>query len=216
MKRVAITYHESYDVTPYSEAVRACGMEPVLAAPHCPIASLAGLQGLVLSGGTDISTALYGEEPQPLTETPELDRDELEVRLLREAMATGMPVLAICRGMQLLNVLQPGGTLIQHIEGHATRTPDKSEPAHSVVVTPSSRLAEILGPGEHEVNSRHHQAVGVVGEGLLISARSADGVIEGLELPGSRFVVAVQWHPENQVHRFQAQKNLFLALSDAL
>ncbi len=216
MKRVAVTYHENYDVTPYAEAVRACGMDPVLVAPHCPIASLGGFQGLVLSGGTDISSSLYGEAPHPKAQVPEADRDRLEQRLLREALANNLPVLAICRGMQLLNITLPGGTLIQDMTGHRCITTDKSEPAHSIAVVPGSKLASILGDGEHRVNSRHHQSVAKVGEGLVVSALAPDGVIEAMELPGMRFAIAVQWHPENQVHRFQAQKNLFLALSDAL
>jgi putative glutamine amidotransferase len=216
MKRVALTYHDTYDIEPYAAAVRAAGMEPVLVTPARPMASMAQVQGLVLSGGTDLSSSLYGQEPHPKSQAPENDRDELEQRLLREALAANTPVLAICRGMQLLNVTHAGGTLIQHMEGHVSRPADKSEPAHRVTVLDGTHLSAIMGGGRHPVNSRHHQAIGVLGAGLVVSARADDGVIEGVERPDLRFVLAVQWHPENQIYRFAAQKNLFLALADAL
>jgi len=216
MKKVAITYDEDYDVTPYAEAVRAAGMDPVLVTPSHPLESLDSVAGLVLSGGADLSSALYGQPPHPSADEPILDRDDLEQRLLREALARDVPVLAICRGMQLLNVSHPGGTLHQDIPGHVVRTLDKSRDAHEITPHVDSRLFGILGPGDHPVNSRHHQAVHRLGRGLFISARAADGIIEGLERPDRRFVVGVQWHPENQIHRHVAQKNLFLALAAAL
>ena len=216
MKRIAVTHHPTYDIGPYLEAARECGMDPIAITPEPGLTNLDGFAGLVLTGGTDVSPALYGQLPHAETEDPEPDRDELEQRLLREALAKNLPMLAICRGLQLLNVTLPGGTLHQHIEGHAIRPTDKSEPAHAVTVAPGTKLESILGPGKHEVNSRHHQTVDRVGDGLIISAHSDDGVIEGMELPGKRFVVAVQWHPENQIHRLPAQKNLFQAFADSL
>jgi putative glutamine amidotransferase len=172
---------------------------------------------LLLAGGADLSPSLYGAEPHPLSKTPVPERDALEQRLLREALAIDLPVLAICRGMQLFNVTHPGGTLHQHIEGHRYITPDKADPAHDVEVVAGTRLASIIGAGIHAVNSRHHQAVSTVGAGLIISARSAsDSVVEALEHPGRRFAIAVQWHSENQVRRFPAQKALFDAFAGAL
>jgi putative glutamine amidotransferase len=140
----------------------------------------------------------------------------MEWRLLEQAVAADIPVLAICRGMQLFNVFHPGGTLLQHLDGHAVNSHDPAEPAHSVVQEPDSRLASILGLGPVEVNSRHHQAVQQVGQGLVVTSRSGDGVIEGLERPDLRFAVAVQWHPEDQTVRFAAQRRLFEAFAAAL
>jgi putative glutamine amidotransferase len=218
MKRVALTFDDGYDVEPYSEALRDAGMEPVLVTPTRPVDSLSGIHGLLLSGGADLEPALYGQDPHPESQSPLLDRDALEQRLLREALESGVPILAICRGMQLFNITHPGGTLVQHIEGHRVVTPeDRAKPAHTIEVAPGTRLAAIMQPGDHPVNSRHHQAVAAVGRGLVVSARSkSDGVIEALERPDHHFAIAVQWHPENQVHRFPEHKSLFLALSDAL
>jgi putative glutamine amidotransferase len=123
-------------------------------------------------------------------------------------LAAGLPVLAICRGMQLFNVVH-GGALTQHLDSH--NSPDG---LHHIHVVPNSRLAAIIGEGEHAVNSRHHQAVGRVGGGLMVSARSGDGVIEALERPGEAFAVAVQWHPEDRVLVSQADRKLFEAFGN--
>ena len=192
------------------------GVEPVLISPADTVDSLAGLDGLLLTGGSDVNPRVYGEEPDPRTHEPDDGRDAFEQRLLREALANDVPVLAICRGMQLFNVTHSGGTLAQHIDGHAMHPEDPAEAAHLVAVAPGTLLERILGPGEHPVNSRHHQAVGDLGSGLVISARAPDGIVEGIERPDRRFAVAVQWHPEDQVHRFPLQMRLFEAFRDAL
>jgi gamma-glutamyl-gamma-aminobutyrate hydrolase PuuD len=216
MKRVAITYHDGYDVTPYADAARDCGLDPVLVTPARPLEDLTAVHGLMLCGGPDLDPALYGQEPHPTAQTPVRERDALEQRLLREALAADLPVLAICRGMQLLNVTLPGGTLLQDIDGHRVITEDKSLDAHSATTAAGSRLATILGPGAHRVNSRHHQAVDRIGDGLRVSALAPDGIVEGIEHPDHRFVVGVQWHPENQTKRFPEQRRLFVALSDVV
>ena len=144
---------------------------------------------------------------------------ELEMRLLKEAIAADLPVLAICRGLQLFNVFH-GGTLIQHLPSsdvHQQR-PQNAEPGrhpavHAVRVASKTRLAEIMGAGEHEVNSRHHQAVDRVGSGLVTSAIAEDGVVEGLELPDAAFAVAVQWHPEDRVAVSTSDRKLFEAFA---
>ena len=181
--------------------------------------ALAGLQGLLLSGGTDLNPARYGATPHPRNETPDDARDDLETGLLTEALAADLPVLAICRGMQLFNVAH-GGTLIQHLENsaaHVVRGDDPALPAHQILVEPGTRLAEILGEGVHAVNSRHHQAVGRVGAGLRVTARSTpDGVIEALERSDRRFALAVQWHPEDQARRDAEQRKLFQAFAEAM
>jgi putative glutamine amidotransferase len=171
----------------YRSALRLVGVEPV----ENP-ASLAGLDGLLLAGGTDVDPALYGAAREAETDEPDRARDALEAALLDEALARDLPVLGICRGLQFLNV-RLGGALRQHIDGH--KCPKQRE-VHPVTIAPASRLAAILETQDYIVNSRHHQSAGRVGEGLLVTATAPDGVIEGLELPGKRFVLAVQWHPE--------------------
>lgn len=216
--QVGLTFRYPHKAEPYAEALRQAGIEPVLISPEDP-RSLAGLQGLLLSGGTDLNPARYGGTPHPGNETPDDARDELETGLLAEALAAGLPVLAICRGMQLFNVAH-GGTLIQHLDNaavHGVRGNDPALPVHEILVEPGTRLAAILGEGAHAVNSRHHQGVERVGAGLRVTARSApDGVIEALERSDCRFALAVQWHPEDQVRRDATQKKLFEAFAGAL
>jgi putative glutamine amidotransferase len=218
LPKAGLTFRYPHKAEPYAEALRQAGIEPVPISSGQP-RSLAGLQGLLLSGGTDLNPALYDAAPHPGNETPDDARDELETRLLREALAADLPVLAICRGMQLFNVAH-GGTLVQHLENtaeHQVHGDDVALPAHYILVEQDSRLAAILGEGAHAVNSRHHQAVERVGAGLLVTARSTpDGVIEALERGDRRFALAVQWHPEDQVRRDAAQRKLFQAFAEAL
>lgn len=212
-----LTFREPHKVEPYAAALRQAGIEPVPISPgHAR--PLAGLQGLVLSGGTDINPARYGGVPHPDNEPHDDERDDLEARLLAEALAAEIPVLAICRGMQLFNVAL-GGTLIQHLDSAAHRvlSKDPAAPAHNILVEPDSRLARIFGAGIHAVNSRHHQAVDRIGAGLRVTARSdPDGVIEALERDGRRFALAVQWHPEDQARSDATQRRLFDAFGEAL
>jgi len=216
--RAGLTFREPRKAEPYADALRQAGIEPVLISPPAP-RPLAGLQGLVLSGGVDVNPVLYGGAPHPENDPPDDERDELETRLLTEALASGLAVLAICRGMQLFNVVH-GGTLIQHLDGasaHCVRGDDPASAAHEIVVEPGSHLAGILGAGVHAVNSRHHQAVDRTGVGLRVTARSSpDGVIEALERAGPAFALAVQWHPEDQARRDESQRRLFEAFARSL
>lgn len=216
--KAGLTFRYPRKAEPYAEALRQAGIEPVLISPEEP-RLLAGLQGLLLSGGTDLNPARYGGTPHPGNETPDDALDELETGLLAEALAAGLPVLAICRGMQLFNVAH-GGTLIQHLDNaavHVVRGNDPALPVHQILVEPGTRLAAILGNGAHAVNSRHHQAVDRIGAGLRVTARSTpDGVIEALERSDRRFALAVQWHPEDQAPRDVTQKKLFEAFAGAL
>lgn len=212
--RIAITHDSSYNIDAYVRAVALGGGEPVTVTPGHPI-DLASVDGLLLSGGVDVDPEVYGQLRHPKTETPKPKRDELERGLLREALRRDVPVLAICRGLQLFNVEQ-GGTLHQHLPdvlqdgaAHEDRRKDKSLPSHSVEVTSGSRLAAALGATKALVNSRHHQAIDRVGEGLTISAVAEDGTIEGIERPDRRFAVAVQWHPEDQAGTDPSQLRIF-------
>ena len=195
---------------PYEEALRAAGIELVIVAPG-ERASLGEFAGLVLMGGDDVNPARYGAVRHPATETTDDARDARESALIDEALDRDVPLLGICRGLQILNVCH-GGTLLQDIEAHRVITNDKGLPAHEVTVEPGTRLAQI-GGSRWKVNSRHHQAADRVGSGLIVTARDPrDGVIEAVERLDKRFVVAVQWHPENQ----REQGRLFEAFAAAL
>jgi putative glutamine amidotransferase len=218
--RAGVTYRFEQKVVRYEFALRLAGIEPVRISPGVEV-DIDSLDGLVFTGGTDINPARYGQPRDPQTEDPDDERDEMELRVLEQALASDVPVLAICRGMQLFNVAH-GGTLIQHLpsaDRHSQKLPDappgRHEATHSVLVTPNTRLAAIAAKDELQVNSRHHQAVDRVGDGLVVSAVSADGVIEALEQPGPRFAVAVQWHPEDRILASEADRKLFEAFAHA-
>ena len=206
--RVAVTFTNVKKAEPYEAALRAAGIEPV----RLGSASLRGVAGLLLTGGTDVDPFLYGAERHPETAAPDRPRDGLELAALDQALAEGIPVFAICRGMQLLNVSR-GGTLIQHLDGGPHRQPGCLD-AHDIEVAADSRLAAIIGPGRHTVNSRHHQAAGRLGRGLAVTARAAD-VVEAVELSGPLFVLGVQWHPEDRVSVSPADRSLFEAFAEA-
>ncbi len=206
MVRIGIT--RCHRIADYIEAVAASGAEPVvLEADHGPQGLLKDLDGLVLSGGGDVDPALFGEAPHPAYSPAEEGRDAAEIALVHAALVSKTPVLAICRGIQVLNVAA-GGTLVQdiptevrHSLAHRIDKP-KDFPAHEVAVSPGSKLASLLGADASrpivEVNSRHHQAVKAVAPGFHVTAKAIDGVIEALESDDrSAFCVGVQWHPEN-------------------
>lgn len=204
----------------YSSACEAVGLLPVL----LPVtddnavrdAQLDAIDGLILTGGLDIHPRFYGEcELHPETEATEERRDAHELALARAAVARDLPVFGICRGLQLLNVAL-GGTLHQHLPNHR-QEPHTSETAHPLRLAPGSRLSRILGDADMlAVNSHHHQAACSGAPGLLVSARDEDGVVEALEKPDARFVLAVQWHPENLFAADTASRALFAAFAAAL
>jgi len=203
MKRIVTVEGDPEDTGPYAAALRQAGIEPTFGT------SVDGVSGLVLLGGIDVNAALYGESRGPETEDPDDLRDQRECSLIAEALERDLPILAICRGLQILNV-QHGGTLFQHLgstERHRREMGDKSVSVHSVEIVPGTRLARIAaGELRRQVNSRHHQAIARLGKGLIVSASDpVDGVIEAIERADKRFVVGVQWHPENQT----AEKNSF-------
>ena len=193
-------------VDDYVESVKRAGGEPrVLSNGDDPAAVLAEVDGVLLTGGLDVDPAQYGETPHPTTEAAP-ERDKFELPLSRGAVAQDLPLFAICRGVQVLNVAG-GGTLVQDIPSaidsrldHAVNVP-KDRIAHSVRVMPNTRLAAALGASAElatcDVNSRHHQAVGRLAPAFIASAVSPDGIVEAIERPGAAFCVGVQWHPEN-------------------
>ncbi len=207
----------------YVESVKRAGGEPlVLDTADDPARSLDRVDALLLTGGLDVNPALYGETPHATTEV-DAERDGFEIPLSRHAVARDLPVFAICRGVQILNVAA-GGTLIQDIPSsvesglsHSIDIP-KDHAAHAVRVTPGTRLAAALAPAAAletcPVNSRHHQAVGQVAPSFVVSAVSPDGVVEAIERPDSTFCVGVQWHPEN-FWRTGEFEGLFAAFVDA-
>ena len=192
----------------YVESVKRAGGEPVVLRNSDDPASVVGrLDGLLLTGGLDVEPELYGEAPHETTQTAP-DRDRFELPLSKAAMEQDLPIFAICRGIQVLNVAG-GGSLVQDIPSsitsdlnHSVDVP-KNHMAHPVRITPGTRLAAALGPGRDletcPVNSRHHQAVARVASGFVVSAVSPDGVVEAIERPDRTFCVGVQWHPENFV-----------------
>lgn len=198
---VGVTYREPEKLGPYVTALRACGVSPVPLRPEAN-ASLRGLDGLLLSGGTDVNPLLYGQARITETDEPDDERDVMELRLLDDALAADLPVLAICRGMQLFNVLH-GGALTQHLpnaEAHHHRFSTREHRVlHLVETVAGTRLDAICRSPQFFVNSRHHQAVSSIGFGLVVSAQSCDGVVEAIERPDRRFALAVQWHPEDRL-----------------
>jgi putative glutamine amidotransferase len=205
----------------YPIAVAAGGGVPVVLPPQLDLALelIDRLDGLVLSGGPDLDPALYAAAPHEHLGPVEPATDRWELALLQAALQRELPVLAICRGMQLLNVAY-GGTLWQDIAteldlGEVHRQKARgTQTTHTVTVAQDSRLADLTGPGRIDVNSFHHQAVDRLGPGLVVSARDDAGLIEGVEDPSRAFVVGVQWHAESLTARPE-QAGLFKGLVDA-
>jgi putative glutamine amidotransferase len=206
----------------YVDAVLAAGGIPVLL-PHERSAAgayLALLDALVVTGGAfDVPPELYGEAPRPACGPTRPERTLFEKDLLEAALAQRLPVLGVCGGMQLLNVVR-GGTLHQDlradlgIEGHE-QPPPKDVPSHDVEVAAGTQLAAVLGAGRLPVNSTHHQAVRDAGAGVLVSARAPDGVVEAIEVLDLPFALGVQWHPEAVLAHEPRHAALYRALVDA-
>ncbi len=204
----------------YLEAIQRCGGIPVIvppiASPEALDALLERVDGLCLSGGPDIDPALYGAEPDPHLGPVERPLDEFELALVRAADARDLPILAICRGAQMVNIAR-GGTLHQHLPDVVGETLNHRQDeaakdvTHPVTIALRSRLGEMLGQHWVGVNSFHHQAVRDLGAGLVITATAPDGTVEAFEAPDRSFLVGVQWHAECLVDRDE-QAALFRSL----
>ena len=184
----------------YVRAVEHAGGRPILLPPveEGVDETLDAVHGVIFSGGGDLDPAMYGADAHADTDEPKPWRDGPEIALLQAALDRDMPVLAICRGSQLLNVAR-GGDLVQHLPEVVGHERHRHEPGaysdHDVRLEPESRLGELLG--DHApVKSHHHQGFGRLGEGLRESAHAEDGTLEGLEDPSRRFALGVLWHPE--------------------
>jgi putative glutamine amidotransferase len=203
----------------YFEAVQRAGGIPVLLPPQ-PAPDdvvgrvLDGLDGIIITGGADVDPARYGQDAGPETDTPQLERDAWEDALLTAAIDRELPFLAICRGMQVLNVNR-GGSLHQHVPdviGTDRFRVGGGQFATNVVETePGSELEALVG-AKLPVKSYHHQALDAVGDGLRVTARTDDGIVQAVELAGVPFGLAVQWHPEEDAVE---DARLFAGLVDA-
>jgi putative glutamine amidotransferase len=200
----------------YSRAVESAGGAPVLIPPSAPSvleAILPRLDGIIFPGGADIDPAEYGAAPDPRTQVNR-DLDRLELAAARWAVSAEVPVLGICRGQQVINVAL-GGTLVQHLDPH--QHPIGKAASHPLRVQPESRLAEILSSTEVDVNTRHHQAIETLGARLEAVAWAPDGTIEAVESAdhSNKWLVAVQFHPEDLVSTHEPSRKLFEAFIEA-
>ena len=209
----------------YVRAVASTGGSPLIIPPYLEEdllrTAFEAIDGLILSGGGDLHPSAFGEEDCGLLWRVDERRDRAELSLARWALTERLPVLAICRGIQTLNV-SAGGTLVQDIPTQTQGALSHScvagrplpTPAHRVRVEPNSRLAELIGAGDIDVNSAHHQAVKDVGDDLTPVAWAPDGTVEALESPEHPFCIGVQWHPEVMVESAPAMRRLFEGLVD--
>ena len=194
----------NYIAGDYMYMTEKCGGVPIV----IPIEStenideiLSVLDGIIISGGSDVDPSLYGEEPHEKLGKVNIGRDIFEDALIKKAVAMDMPVLGICRGIQAINVAI-GGTLYQDVKSQLQARPHSKDDVkrnlawHEVHLKEGSRIREIFGKGSIMTNSFHHQAVKVPGEGAVVTGTGPDDIAEVLEMPDKRFVVAVQWHPE--------------------
>ena len=189
----------------YSRAIQAAGgmvaiLPPDESAAETPDALLDRIDGLILGGGSDVDASSHGSDPHPETVGSNLDRDRFEITLVRRALDRDLPMLGVCRGMQVLNVAT-GGTLEQHLPdrlGHDSHRPVPGSWAeHEITLQPGSLAARAAGSDHMTVKSHHHQGVGELGKGLAVSGWADDEqTIEAIELPDRTFVLGVLWHPE--------------------
>lgn len=214
----------------YIEELRKVGGVPwvIPLIPHDPDtlgAIFERLDGVFITGGVDVDPCCYGEEKTCLCGTTDRDRDAVEIALLRHALTRNLPVLAVCRGIQILNVAC-GGTLYQDVMAQVPAAlkhdyfptpeqPSRKYLAHDVTVQRDSRLGHILGDARVPVNSMHHQAIKTLAPNLAATAHAPDGIIEAVEGTGAQYLVAVQWHPEELTETQPGMARLFRTFADA-
>lgn len=203
----------------YIEAVTRAGGAPVIFPvvelyADSPALALDSIDGLVLTGGRDIDARSYGAEPDPHNEPGDPLRDRVETEVAGEALRRELPILGVCRGMQLLNLVL-GGSIDQHLADpeRIHRDEPGSFVEHEIEVEPQSRLASILGERPEPVRSHHHQGLGELADQFVVSARSPDGLVEAAEAPDRDFCLAVLWHPEENLEA--GGLRLYEALVDA-
>ena len=201
--------------TAYVDCLTETGARVVLLPPNDGDEVLDRLDGLVIAGGADIDPAHYGHEPHPTTDVPRADRDASELALYRGARQRGMPVLGICRGLQVMAVAE-GGHLHQHLPDVVGDLRHRDAPGtfseHGATFTPGSLAARVIGRTDTTVNSSHHQAVADAGA-LTVSGWADDNTVEAAEDPNAPFVLGVQWHPEHGVD--DINRRIFAAFADA-
>jgi len=211
----------------YVEALENAGLVPLIVPPlsdtHAAAAILDAVDGLLLTGGEDVNPALFGEEPHPRLKTVNDQRDVTEIALILEAQRRKTPTLGICRGIQVINVAL-GGSLIQDIPAQSPAARDHDDGSgrqtrtHEITLDPASRMAAAIGATKCKVNSLHHQSVKEVAPGLHVTARSPDGIVEGVEADDRDWwALGVQWHPEEMTDSPEAwDRGLFRAFADQL
>ena len=222
--RYSLGHFMDYLLSDYSQAILQAGGAAVIVPVAQDRGSLATIldrvQGLILSGGPDLHPRCYGEEPLGGLGEVDAALDEMELSIAQLALEKDLPLLGICRGIQVLNVAL-GGTLYQDIPSQVPagicHTPhaDKAVNTHTVQVEPGSMLKRILGEPEIWLYSQHHQALKAVARGLAVTARARDGIVEAVELPGRGFVAGVQWHPEGTWREDPFSQKLFGAFVNA-
>jgi putative glutamine amidotransferase len=221
---LAIGHFQDYVFREYSRGLEAAGgvpvLIPVLQDPAVAASALDRLDGLLLTGGEDVCPHLFRQEPKQGLQDTDEERDRLELALIRRADELDLPVFGICRGIQLLNTAY-GGSLFQDIYREVpdclnhNQKASKAFNSHKIRLSSGSRLAAIMGADEIWVNSNHHQAIMDPAPILTPVATASDGIIEAVERPGNRFVLAVQWHPEGNWHRDEYAMKLFQAFVSA-
>lgn len=220
--RIGIASDGMRRVPKYQRSVERAGGNVEVLLPDAIVPSaLDHLDGLLLTGGGDIDAAEFQEVNHPKVHHVDKNRDQMELSLTREALQRGIPVFGICRGVQVMNVAL-GGNLVQHIPDeirtmivHDDSKSVRRNLVHEVFILKGTRLHRILGKDRMGVNSFHHQSIKDLGKGLIATAWSDDGVIEGIELPGTYYFLGVQWHPEEFIDHGAIFHSLFQSFVDA-
>ncbi len=169
--------------------------------------------GILFTGGGDIHAKFFNQRLHPKASDINIARDEFELKLCMKAIQKNLPVLGICRGIQIINIAL-GGNIFQHINGHMQNIP-RDLAAHNVYLKSDTKLFKLIGQKKMQVNSLHHQAVNILGKDLKISGFAEDGIIEAIEMPSKKFVMGLQWHPESLYKVYESQMKIFKGFAEA-